>query len=233
MAPRWARNGLDARRRDEAVFEDYGEERQRSRQAVSGSPQAAWDRLICGGASARGVYGPGSRRCFLHLRRFQAVVRPWAFQTGPRSRTPTAASPKVPPSHGGTSRTFSSRRRSDDTAQVNGLINSIPSISRGAPISSVYRRVTPATRQAPRIMLSQCDKLNRSARPNAQSNVSAVGSASGNTCPKALMCCTTRRASACPDRASAEAVAPFRPALARAEPSARLQGATPARSLEP
>lgn len=67
----------------------------------------------------------------------------------------------------------------------NGLINSIPSIARGAPMSSVYRRVAPAVWQAPRSMLSQCDRLKRSARLNAQSNDSAVGKTSGYRCRNA------------------------------------------------
>lgn len=68
---------------------------------------------------------------------------------------------------------------------TNGLINSIPPKFLDARVSSVHRRFTPATWQAPRIMLPQCDKLNRSARLNAESNAPALGSAIGNRCRNA------------------------------------------------
>jgi len=73
--------------------------------------------------------------------------------------------------------------------QATGLTSSIPSMVRCEPMSSVYRRVTPAARQAPRIMLSQCDRLNRSDRSIAESNTSGVGSTRGNRWRNALTCC--------------------------------------------
>ena len=44
-------------------------------------------------------------------------------------------------------------------------------------------------RQAPRIMLSQCDKLNRSHRSIAESNTAGVGSTRGNRWRNARRCC--------------------------------------------
>jgi hypothetical protein len=48
-------------------------------------------------------------------------------------------------------------------------------------MSSVYKRVTPAAWHAPKIMLSQCDRLNRPDRFIAMSNAKAVGSARATT----------------------------------------------------
>ena len=55
MTSRWAGKGLDARRRDEAVFKRHSEERQRRRQAFSGPAKPAQNRLICVVAATRRV----------------------------------------------------------------------------------------------------------------------------------------------------------------------------------
>src|SRR5215475_10022426 len=83
MASRWAGKGVHARRRDEAVFEYYGEERQRRRHALSGPAEPAQNRAICVVAPAQWVYGPGFRPRSWHLARFCAAVRPLGFQTEP------------------------------------------------------------------------------------------------------------------------------------------------------